>query len=276
MFYEAHTAKKGNLPYSFADYLKKPRPSHRIHWHENLELLCFYTGNGVVRLDGEDVPVTAGETVIVSSNMLHTVYIGENCRYYCLILDVAEFRSWGIPLERFTFTKKIGDPELFRRISALKPLFHTVLNGGTELDRIRLQIAVFDVISPLLAFGEFDALPCTDRRHFELCRRVMEYVDRQFKETVTVDDISRALGFSKYHLCRVFKACSGRTVIEYLNYRRCQRARELIAAGSAVGAAARECGFSNLSYFSKTFRRYVGCAPGECRREAREEKWEQK
>lgn len=267
MFYEVHAPYKGNLPYRFADYAKGPNPSYRIHWHENLELLCFHTGRGVVRIDGEDVEVTTGETVIVSSNMLHTVYTGEDCRYYCLILDVAAFRRWGIPLERFCFTKKTDDPEVFRRISALAPLFRAALENGTELDRIHLQTAVFDVISPLLALGEFDAPPRTDRRHFELTRRVMEYIDRQFMEPVTVEGISNALGFSKYHLCRVFRTCSGQTVIEYLNYRRCQRARELIQSGSAVSTAARECGFSNLSYFSKTFRRFMGCAPNACKTE---------
>ena len=67
---------------------------------------------------------------------------------------------------------------------------------------------------------------------------------------------------SKYYFCRIFKNITGSTVIKYLNMYRCMKARELLSSGKyTVSEAALECGFENMSYFSKTYKAYSGSVP---------------
>ena len=80
--------------------------------------------------------------------------------------------------------------------------------------------------------------------------------------SIAADSISTEAGFSKYYFCRSFKEITGRTVIDYLNLTRCSHAQSLLLSGSCnVSECAEQCGFQNLSYFSKTYRRYMGHSP---------------
>ena len=72
------------------------------------------------------------------------------------------------------------------------------------------------------------------------------------------------VGFSKYYLCRTFRQITGSTVVDYLNSLRCAHALQLLSSGEyTVGECAEKCGFRNLSYFAKVYRRYRGCSPSD-------------
>ena len=64
-------------------------------------------------------------------------------------------------------------------------------------------------------------------------------------------------------MSRDFKKYTGNTVFEYINISRCKTAATLIASGMSVSAAANECGFENLSYFSRTYKKYMGKLPSD-------------
>ena len=66
------------------------------------------------------------------------------------------------------------------------------------------------------------------------------------------------------YLCRFFKSYTGQTPIEYINRLRIDRACfEMTVNRMNVTDAAYECGFNELSYFSKMFKRYKGVTPGQ-------------
>ncbi|MEG2570295.1 MAG: AraC family transcriptional regulator, partial [Clostridia bacterium] len=90
------------------------------------------------------------------------------------------------------------------------------------------------------------------------------YINKNFAHALTIEDISASVGFSKYYLCRMFKELTGQTVFEYLNFVRCVRAKLLLGTGEYnVSQVAELCGFSNLSYFTKQYKRNVGTLPSK-------------
>ena len=71
------------------------------------------------------------------------------------------------------------------------------------------------------------------------------------------------MGISKYYLSREFKSFTGRTIFDTINTFRCADAKHLISKGATVSEAAAACGLENLSYFSRTFKKYVGKLPSQ-------------
>ena len=85
-----------------------------------------------------------------------------------------------------------------------------------------------------------------------------------------LEDLANEAGFSKYHFARLFKEMTGQTVLNYVNFLRCNHARSLLASGKYnVGESAIQSGFSNLSYFSRTYRRMMGELPSVQREQTR-------
>lgn len=99
-----------------------------------------------------------------------------------------------------------------------------------------------------------------------LVMKAIEFIGTNYRENLTVADISRALFVSSTHLSQVFKSMLGVSLIQYLiNYRIEQAKKLLEKTDLMIYAVAEMVGFPDFRHFSKTFRKYVGMSPSEYR-----------
>jgi AraC-like DNA-binding protein len=85
----------------------------------------------------------------------------------------------------------------------------------------------------------------------------------------TLDSIALHVGCSPYHLSRVFRRASGRTLHAYLTHLRLREwLPRALEPGSDLAAVAFESGFSSHSHFTATFRQTFGLTPSGLRRVA--------
>jgi len=94
--------------------------------------------------------------------------------------------------------------------------------------------------------------------------KALEYINIHYVEPITVEEISKHAGFSKYYFCRSFKKATGMTLISYINSLRCTNDKRLIHSGQHnIGESAVMSGFNNLSYFSRIYKKHIGHTPSE-------------
>lgn len=94
------------------------------------------------------------------------------------------------------------------------------------------------------------------------------YLNRDFTNPITVDDVLKSCGLSRSHFHKLFKEETGRTFVQYLSALRCSRAAELlVSTDRSVTEIAMECGFTNPSHFHHLFRREYAMSPGRYRRQ---------
>lgn len=94
-------------------------------------------------------------------------------------------------------------------------------------------------------------------------RAVLRLIETRYAEALTVDDLARAAGVSRFHMSRLFRDELGMSPYQYLLRIRLERARELIATGQRVTDAALSVGFSDLGRFARAFRTRYGHNPRE-------------
>jgi len=92
-------------------------------------------------------------------------------------------------------------------------------------------------------------------------RRAREYLRENVVQAVSLSDLSEASGLSGYRLNRAFSRAVGLPPHAYQIRLRVERARELLAAGSAPAVAASESGFSDQSHLTRHFKRITGFTP---------------
>lgn len=99
-------------------------------------------------------------------------------------------------------------------------------------------------------------------------RRVKEHIDHHYMEDLTLESLAKVASLSAYHLSRLFRKESGRTVVGYITERRLSVARDLLSEGTlSVKEVSARAGFADASYFGRVFARAEGVSPGEYRRE---------
>ena len=86
------------------------------------------------------------------------------------------------------------------------------------------------------------------------------------RETLTVSEVAESVGISESHFRRLFKSVYNISPVKYINLMRINRAKELIRYSTySFSHIAPETGFANVYYFSRMFKKEVGCTPSEYR-----------
>ncbi len=97
-------------------------------------------------------------------------------------------------------------------------------------------------------------------------RRVREFLDAHFAETISYDILARVSGLSAFHLSRSFSKIVGVPPHQYQLQRRIDQAKLLLVGEMPVAEIAVAVGFAQQSHFGGQFRRLVGVSPGQYNR----------
>ena len=96
-------------------------------------------------------------------------------------------------------------------------------------------------------------------------KKALLFIERNYAEPVTLEEIARSADVSPSTCLRLFKALLGTTPVHYLLEYRLQKAvKELRLRGSrTIAEIAYSCGFSDASYFDRCFQKKYGMAPSQ-------------
>ena len=90
--------------------------------------------------------------------------------------------------------------------------------------------------------------------------RVMEYIDNHYYEQINLNMLAEIAHFSPFHFHRVFSMLTGETPIDFFSRIRVEKAAQLLkgARNKSISDIAFYCGFSSMSLFARTFKKYFG------------------
>lgn len=99
--------------------------------------------------------------------------------------------------------------------------------------------------------------------------RVINYINDNLDENLTLDLLSEIAAFSKYHFHRIFKAMVGETLNEFISRIRLEKSAVLLRGNPrhSITQIAFDCGFSSPSAFSRAFKKHFGITPSDFRKE---------
>ena len=109
----------------------------------------------------------------------------------------------------------------------------------------------------------------TNDKSILMLKTIFAFLRENYDKPLTLESISQTIEKSPKYVGAFFKRMTGKTPIEYLNeYRIEKAARKLRLTDMSVTDVAFSSGFSDLSYFIKTFKRIKGVSPGKYRTKA--------
>ena len=97
------------------------------------------------------------------------------------------------------------------------------------------------------------------------------YIHGHLRERIALEEVAGAAMLSVPRLKEKFKAETGTSPRNYINFHKIELAKKLLLEGMSVTDAAMELGFSGSDYFSVVFRRYTLSSPSEFVARARQD-----
>ncbi len=140
--------------------------------------------------------------------------------------------------------------------------------GALEIMQHSFQVFLIDICRAAQRHG---FVPSQGKGEFPAwVEKLRQEIDERFALPHDLHALARSVRVSVAYLCRIYKAYTGKTVIEYLIERRIQAAIWKLREGDEkVLSIAMACGFNDLAYFNRAFKRIVGTTPSAYRNKIR-------
>lgn len=237
-----------------------------LNWHEDIEILLCISGKGFVKCDAETYDFTPGCIAVLNSNSLHSISGDNRVRYHCLIIDNGFCKENGIDVSALKFKELIKNQTVLNCYENIV----TAISESKKNKYIYSDAVIRTEILKLLIelcknhLSNESNMQSSLSFSVERVKKTIFYIKNHLSNELTLENISGYVGISKYHLSREFKSLTGKTIFEMVNLIRCTEAKRLIADGALISEAALACGYENLSYFSRCFKKHFGVLPSKC------------
>lgn len=255
-----------------------------LHWHEEMELVYVKKGCGTVSVDFMPCKVRAGDIIFICPGQFHDIrqLRQESMEYENIIFPLHLLNASHADSVWETYLAPIA-----RRQAALPlqlcpdaPEYPPIANCLDQIDDLRrtfppayellIKGKLFELFFQLYDQKLVQASPegNTKQKTLDKTRRILKYVEQHYAEPLSIEKMAQASGLSQSHFMKFFKQTFGTTFTAYLNdYRLAMASRLLLASEDTILTVAAECGFENLSYFNRVFKRKFGMTPREFRGE---------
>jgi AraC-like DNA-binding protein len=245
-----------------------PQYAMPYHWHEELELIHIISGTFHVTINETTRNAVPGDILLVNSGGLH------DCVYECLVFPVSLLSSQTYASE---FLNRLDRQDLIldeyfpagddTAIHSLLERLFALMQDSDEGGKLQCLGLLYQFMGLLLQDRRYTASDKSDlstHRNIYLLKNVLNYIEAHYTEKITLHELARTAGMSSKYFCHFFSEMTGRTPIDYVNYYRVERACCLLAGiGHSITDIAMLCGFNDVSYFTRAFKKYKGISPGQ-------------
>ncbi|MBR6728903.1 MAG: AraC family transcriptional regulator [Clostridia bacterium] len=231
--------------------------------HNFWELTYVERGELHNLVDGTDYLQHQGEIMLFLPNQFHRQYAAQDERVFYITV---------------IFSMQFSDPDFFRgKIFKADHEMHTLFRqmleerDGSRIyanDLILCQLK--EIIIRLLRTGQMERIvkhaSAESRPVLEngIILKTEAYVKKHLQERLTVSQIAASIPVSESYLSALFKRNTGESLNRYINHLKLSCAKDYIHTGRyTFTQIAQMLGYSNVHYFSQSFKRHVGMTPSE-------------
>lgn len=248
-----------------------------LHYHPEHEFVMAPDGGVTVTIENSRYELGIGEGVFVPGLSLHAIY-GKPGRKKAFTAIVFHRRFVAHEEDRiakkYAYVLEAGSqvlpvqlkPEESVQIRKMAEEFRRQQSGEQPGFELRIKGQMLLLLSDLIVRGDKRPEVTTPYR-YEGVRLALAYMEKHYKEELSLRDLASAAGLSREHFCRLFSEVAKLPPMTYLNRLRVQKSMELLTATDlTIQEISDRCGFGSAGYYDRIFRRFQGQTPREYRR----------
>lgn len=252
------------------------------HWHPEIELTLVMEGDISYQVNDSLYHLKTGEGLFCNTNVLHSGrgYQSPDCSYlsvtfhprllygYPSSVMQSKYMAHILKSPSLASIHFVPGQEWHRQVLERIEKIRLLDREHPASEELQIQIALMEIWQEIYEHMEKKEDGHTENgRDTERIRRIMEYIHEHYGEKITLEDLADQIHLCKSESCRLFKRYMNESMIGYLLDYRVDRSLELLRQTSLdVTQVAGQVGFANPGYYSRIFKRKMGCTPLEYRK----------
>lgn len=256
------------------------------HWHPEIELTLVMEGDISYQVNDSLYRLKAGEGLFCNTNVLHSGHEleAEDCSYLSITFHPRLLYGYSSSVMQNKYMNHIlkspslasirfsPEVEWQRRVLELIELIRQIRAEEPASMELQIQILLLQIWQQIYEHVEQEELPRNvNGRDTERIRQIMEYIQIHYTEKITLEDLADQIHLCRSESCRLFKRYMNQSMFDYLLDYRIDRSLELLRQAELdVTQISGQVGFANPGYYSRIFKRKMGCTPLEYRKSRRD------
>ena len=213
--------------------------------------------------DGENksVIISAGQMIFIHSGLRHKLFVpaGENFEMYWIRFQLNTFDNNFFDLYNFNTVVNVSDTKY--TVSLMKSIISNARNNSlraqlqSKSEIINLSLMFLDLAGATLKSVETKSISS-----------IAQFIDANINMDFNLDMLAEMAHLHPYHFIRRFKAEFGVTPMKYITIKRLDYAQSCLEnTEMSIPLIMANAGFSDVSHFSKTFKKYKERSPSQYR-----------
>ncbi|MBT3740852.1 MAG: AraC family transcriptional regulator [Polaribacter sp.] len=240
------------------------------HFHPEIELVYVNKGKGKRHIGNHISYFNNSQLVLIGSNLPHIGYIDR------LTTNGSETLIQFLPdflgKDFFKIPEMAAIATLFERAKKgirfnieIKQRIGAKIEKLIDLEGANRITSFIEILNDLATTNDYTLLNANGFA-FEAIRQdsnkieiIYNHINDNFKEHITLDEVSNLVSMTVPAFCRYFKKSTGKTFTKLVNEYRVVHATKLLAESNmSISNISFECGFNNFSHFNKLFKEFTG------------------
>lgn len=249
-----------------------------LHCHDSFEIYFFIGGEGFYLIEGRRYELRPYSLAVIRPGEVHCFKAsGDSAYERCALHFSPDYLKTGEDEKKLLlspfYNRELGSGNFYhvaedRSILSLFNEFIYASSLPEEEKRLTVGFLLGLLLTKIeLLSRKAGGVPEEDYGS-KLVTGVLQCINDNLTEHLTLDDIASRFYVSKYHLSRIFKSQTGVSVIEYLIRKRVFLSQQLLKEGATAAEACARSGFGDYTSFYRAFKRIVGCPPLEKKEDA--------
>lgn len=244
-----------------------------MHSHAAIEIVKVESGVLNCCINGDIICVYPNQVIFINSNTGHRLF-SEHAEILYIHIDTGVLNEHSnndeySKIYAFILHTNAKQYMIFSDNKEITELLHKISVKYYEErqdSRWYLKAYLYEIVAFMYSQSFVTPL-IIPKEQFEKIEQLVRYIDHNFNAPITLDNICSAVMYNKYTICHTFKAVTGATVFEYINFLRVHFAIEkLKKTNNSILEIAAESGFSSATYFNRVFKSIIGCSPSVYRK----------
>ena len=245
-----------------------------------MEIIYIKKGKGTVSIDMHSHYVEAGDIIIVIPGQLHSIsqldkysmeyenIIFSTDMLISKISDTLE-TDFFIPLLAGNIAIKnliTADDDIYNELALCLNKADNICRTFPKGYKLALKACLYEFFFVIYTNSE-EISETKSNKNVDRIKTILNYLEANYRHDISIEEIADVCGFSSSHFMKFFKKNMGDSFINYLNdYRLSMAARTLLSSDDNIIDIAADCGYDNLSYFNRIFKKKYGVTPSAYRK----------
>lgn len=267
---------KNNLYFhhTFSSYEHNQRVVFNTEWHLGVEIFFLTSGEVLYKVEGREIPVSAGEILITPPNTAHSLSIDVSKPFDRMVLSFPlealpplnslNYLNFFTDMQKFNYTLSAKDVQFYKLDEYMNECKALCIANSPYCD-VQIISRILKIIHSITKITERLSLQnvqaSLEAKPYSPAEQYVQYINEHVTKDISVHTLAAAFHISVSKISLLFKTEIGVPINKYIINQKMLLACKLLLEGYPANTVARMLGYEHYFTFFRNFKAKTQLTP---------------